>query len=109
MGEESDHVQLVALTDALQVRASALSGGVARCTPIRQSVGRCERRVPALHSAACTRTLAQVPVRVVYLDRSLAPGGGSSVGSVGVHVDMHDFVPGERQRAAVGGMPRALA
>jgi hypothetical protein len=53
MGEEADHVQLVALTDALQV-----------------------------------------PIRVVYLDRSLAPGGGAAAsGSSGVHVDKHDFVP----------------
>jgi ubiquitin thioesterase protein OTUB1 len=53
MGEESDHVQLVALTDALQV-----------------------------------------PVRVVYLDRSLAPGGGDSGDGNGeVHVDVHDFIP----------------
>lgn len=58
MGEEADHVHLVALTDALQV-----------------------------------------PVRVVYLDRSLAPGGGDGAdaagggGGQGVHVDTHDFVP----------------
>ncbi|KAL4428057.1 hypothetical protein ABPG75_002146 [Micractinium tetrahymenae] len=51
MGEESDHVQLVALTDALKV-----------------------------------------PIRVVYLDRSLAPGGGGD-GNGGVHVDEHDFIP----------------
>lgn len=51
MGEESDHVQLVALTDALKV-----------------------------------------PIRVVYLDRSLAPGGGASGGG-DVHVDEHDFIP----------------
>lgn len=32
---------------------------------------------------------------MVYLDRSLAPGGGSSADGSGhgVHVDMHDFVP----------------
>lgn len=41
----------------------------------------------------------QVPVRVVYLDRSLAPGGGGAAdaagggGGQGVHVDTHDFVP----------------
>lgn len=53
MGEESDHVQLVALTDALQV-----------------------------------------PIRVVYLDRSLAPGGGGDGAPGGApHVDLHDFVP----------------
>ena len=42
MGEESDHVQMVALTDALQV-----------------------------------------PIRVVYLDRSLALGGGDGSGELG--------------------------
>ena len=40
----------------------------------------------------------QVPIRVVYLDRSLAPGGGGGEGSEGngggaVQVDMHDFIP----------------
>lgn len=36
--------------------------------------------------------LEQVPIRVVYLDRSLAPGGGASGGG-DVHVDEHDFIP----------------
>ncbi|GAB4821136.1 hypothetical protein N2152v2_008182 [Parachlorella kessleri] len=59
MGEESDHVQLVALTDTLQV-----------------------------------------PLRVVYLDRSL--GVPSTAGDDGgVHVDTHDFFP--EGLAAAGG------
>ncbi len=42
----------------------------------------------------------QVPIRVVYLDRSL---GGPGVGAEdsGVHVDMHDFIP--EGIAAAGG------
>lgn len=74
MGEESDHVHLVALTDALQV-----------------------------------------PLRVVYLDRSNAPagggggssggtaevsampgdstGGGTALSAAAVKVDIHNFVP----------------
>lgn len=53
MDEESDHVHIVALTDALQV-----------------------------------------PLRVVYLDRSASPGGHGGPGAGDeAHVDMHDFVP----------------
>ena len=34
-----------------------------------------------------------MPIRVVYLDRSLAPGGGGGGGGGDVQVDKHDFVP----------------
>ena len=40
-------------------------------------------------------------MRVVYLDRSTAPGGGGSGGG-DVHVDVHDFVP----EACQGRPPR---
>lgn len=47
---------------------------------------------PACPPARLPACPEQVPIRVVYLDRSLAPGGGS--GSPGdVHVDEHDFIP----------------
>ena len=50
------------------------------------------------------RACMQVPIRVVYLDRSLAPGGdmgaegggngnGGNGGGGVLHVDRHDFVP----------------
>ncbi|KAG2501153.1 hypothetical protein HYH03_000968 [Edaphochlamys debaryana] len=52
MGEESDHLHIVAVTDALQI-----------------------------------------PVRVVYLDSSGHPGGGSGAGGADLDATVHDFVP----------------
>lgn len=89
MGEESDHVQLVALTDALQVRGSACLTEVQRAqrgmgahngdATACHTKGMCacgHRIFPQCWPPARAAPCPQVPVRVVYLDRSLAPGGG---------------------------------
>lgn len=104
-------MQLVALTDALQVGAPGRWGGgggeqrasqaPALYACLRPGFLPCSmgRRCAVFTSVligGCPAPLLtpQVPIRVVYLDRSLAPGGGAAAsGSSGVHVDKHDFVP----------------
>ena len=131
MGEESDHVHIVALTNALQARLrSCLVGqpfptlmieGVedaltschwncclmpnersdrsAECT-VRSDVGaprcvmpssRCPTApaAPAGASLSCVPPAPQVPIRVLYLDRSMYSGGDAAA------VNHHDFIPDE--------------
>lgn len=133
MGEESDHIQLVALTDALQVGWALVLVCTARqapqplasalfpeprspCPALRLAAAGLPRLPLSCRQAPvrvvfrpacevllmlhCSCPLAQVPVRVVYLDRSLAPGGGDSGDGNGevqlTGLAWHDVNPGRR-------------
>ncbi len=77
MAEESDNIHIVAITDALEVRLQACTVAVI---------------VPNL-----AMLLMQIPVTVVYLDRSgaaaLGQSGDHGPGDVTVDVTQHAFVP----------------
>lgn len=106
MGEESDHVQMVALTDALQVpvrviyldRSLALGGGSVEIIVGGGDIGACD--AISMEFPAASGAVGDGP-GVSFA--SAAPGGAASTagtvvsgiagGGAPVKVDVHDFVP----------------
>lgn len=101
MGEESDHVHIVALTDALQVGRSSLLACRFSTDGHRRgrAIAAATLLAPEAHARDAaphlllTRCAPQVPVEVLYLDRSGAGAGGASGGAS--DVDTYAFVPEE--------------
>ena len=118
MGEESDHLHIVALTDALQARLGPLWSSVLTLSSHLQSSTVC-MLVPSCSCCSCLRgqilcsslgcagyiiNASQVPIRVMYLDQSTAAAmAGVAVGDAAVN--HHDFIP-EGTSAGCRPIPR---
>ena len=105
MGEESDHIHIVAITDALQVRpclpsyATSIPQSSAHKPCSYISAFDCSPLVMACGSISQPASmLVQIPITVVYLDRSMAAFTGHSADDAAVN--LHNFVPEAMQNKA---------